>query len=183
MRGGVRTLTVVATVCLLAAIPVARANPSSKYPDLQRYLTSISAPIASAFALHKRLDAILTQRPIVNVDPKVEKLYKVADDFDKLAVRWRPVPAPRGLRARHRGMGRTFELQAEGWRIYAAGLFTRHDEDLHAAIARLGARLRSAAYLQKRWAAALRGALIRAELRVPKWLREMASAPEVLTQS
>jgi hypothetical protein len=114
---------------------------------------------------------------MVNVDPKVEKLYQVADRFDAIAARWEALHAPTGLKLRHRGMGRALELQAQGWRIYAAGLFTRHDEELHAALVKLGAILRSAAYLQKRWAAALRGALIRAEFHVPKWLQQMASSP------
>jgi len=114
---------------------------------------------------------------MVNVDPKVEKLYQLADRFDAIAARWEGLQAPTGLKLRHRGMGRALQLQAQGWRIYAAGLFTRHDEALHAALVKLGAMLRSAAYLQKRWAAALRGAFIRAQLRVPNWLDQMASSP------
>ena len=178
MSGWVRTFgLVLASTGLLMVGSVARAGSSSNHPHLQRYSASINAPIASYRTLLRRLDSILSERPMVNADPKVEKLFQVADRFDAIAGRWEALPAPTGLKLRHRGMGRALELQAQGWRMYAAGLFTRHDEELHAALVKLGAMLRSAAYLQKRWAAALRGALIRAELRVPNWLDQMASSP------
>lgn len=178
MSGWVRTFgLVLASTGLLSVGSVARADPSSNHPHLQRYSGSINVPIASYRTLLRRLDSVLSERPMVNVDPKVEKLYQVANRFDAIAARWEALQAPTGLKLRHRGMGRALQLQAQGWRIYAAGLFTRHDEALHAALVKLGAMLRSAAYLQKRWAAALRGALIRAELRVPNWLDQMASSP------
>jgi hypothetical protein len=158
-------------------VPVAHAASASNHPHLQRYFGSIIAPMASYRSLLRRLDSVLSEKPMVNVDPKVEKLYTVADRFDGIAARWEALQAPTGLKLRHRGMGRALELQAQGWRIYAAGLFTRRDQDLHAALVKLGAMLRSAAYLQKRWAAALRGALIRAESDVPNWLDQMASSP------
>ena len=177
MSGRVRTFGVLASVGLLMVVPLARAASASNHPHLQRYVGSINAPMASYRTLLRRLDSVLTERPMVNVDPKVEKLYEVADRFRGIAARWEALQAPTGLKLRHSGMGRALELQGQGWRIYAAGLFTRHDEELHVALVKLGAMLRSAAYLQKRWAAALRGALTRAELGVPNWLDQMASSP------
>lgn len=176
MRVGVGGLAVAMTVCLLSVAPAVAARHSN-HSGLQRYFKAVSLRIADYRAVLKRLDHILSEPPMVNVDPTVAKLFKIADQFDRLGSRWRPIAAPSGLKVRHRGMRHVFELLAEGWRIYAAGLFTRHSDELHEAIARLGDRLRSAGYLQKRWAAALRGSLIRADLRVPKWLDGMATQP------
>jgi hypothetical protein len=71
-------------------------------------------------------------------------------------------------------MSRVFELFAEAIRIQAAALFTRHPEEVLAAQGRIEPFFRSAAYLQQRWARALRGALIRADMNVPPWLQGMA---------
>jgi hypothetical protein len=177
MRDGVRALAVAMTVCLLGMAPTAAAVSLSDHSGLQRYFEAVSVRIADYRAVLKRLDHILSEQPMVNVDPTVEKLYRVADQFDRLGSRWHPIEAPKGLKIRHRGMAHVFELLAEGWRIYAAGLFTRHADELHAAITRLGGKLRSADYLQKRWAAALRGSLIRSDIPVPKWLYGMATEP------
>ena len=75
-------------------------------PHLKRYFGSINVPIASYRTLLRRLDAVLSERPMVNVDPKVEKLNQVADRFDAIAARWEALQAPTGLKLRHRGMGR-----------------------------------------------------------------------------
>jgi hypothetical protein len=177
MRVQVRALSTLAAVSVLTAVPVAQTMPLSKHNGLQRYFAATSAQITSYRALASRLDSILSEQPMVNVDPKVEKLYKIADRFEDLAARWHRIAATNGLRTRHTGMGRVFEIEARGWRIYAAALFTRHLDELHAATTQLGSMLRSAAYLQRRWAAALRGALIRADLSVPRWLHRMATSP------
>ena len=155
----------------LVSLPTASATSAARHP----YLLDVTPRIEGYRHVLKRLDSILSETPIVNVDRKVAKLNDVADQFDRLAVRWSRIGAPVGLKVRHRGIGRAFELQAEGWRIYAAALFTRHLEEIQAATERLGARLRSAAYLQKRWATALQGALIRAGTPLPKWLHAMAT--------
>ena len=164
-------------MCVLPAVPVARAGSIANGPRLPKYVAAVTPRIVEYAAVVKRLDGILSETPMVNVDPKVDKLRAVASRFDQLAARWGPIQAPKGMKLRHRGMGRVFELHAQGWRTYADGLFTRHPEELHDAIVKLGAMLRSAAYLQKRWAAALQGALIRAGVTVPRWLRGMASEP------
>jgi hypothetical protein len=177
MRVQVRALSTLATVSVLTAVPVAQTMPLSKHNGLQRYFAATSAQITSYRALASRLDSILSEQPMVNVDPKVEKLYKIADRFEDLAARWHRIAATNGLRTRHSGMGRVFEIEARGWRIYAAALFTRHLDELHAATTQLGSMLRSAAYLQRRWAAALQGALFRADLSVPRWLHRMATSP------
>jgi hypothetical protein len=121
------------------------------------------------------LEALLTAQPQVNVDPLVEKLTGVADRFEDLDARWQTIDAPRGLRARHRGLGRAFVLIAQADRIYAAALYTRHPDEIAAASPKVRARFRSAAYFQYRWAAALQGALRRADLDVPGWLHGMAA--------
>ena len=164
----------IVALCVLATVPAVGATSEVRH----RYLADVTLRIKAYRGVLKRLDRILGETPIVNVDPKVAKLNEVADLLDALAARWSVIDAPTGLKVRHQGMGRAFELQAQGWRIYAAALFTRHLEEMQAATARLGARLRSAAYLQKRWAAALRGAVIRAGTRLPEWLRAMATGRE-----
>lgn len=174
--GAVRLLTSLAA-CALAGSAIAHAAPASKHAFLRHYVAAVSPRIAEYTAVVKRLDSILTERPMVDVDPKVEQIYRVASRFDELSVRWPSIAAPQGLKTRHSGMSRVFEIQARGWRIYADALFTRHPEELSSAIAKLGPMLRSAAYLQRRWAAALQGALIRAGLAVPRWLQHMASEP------
>ena len=172
MTHRVRVLAVILALSVLATAATASAVSVSSH----RYLDHVSPRITAYRAVLKRLDDILSETPIVNVDPKVEKLNRIADSFEVLAARWHAIEPPKGLKVRHRGMGRVFELHAQGWRIYAAALFTRHLEEMQIATKRLGARLRSAAYLQKRWAAALRGALVRAGTPVPKWLHRMVAS-------
>ena len=111
----------------------------------------------------------------MNIDPVVERYYLVAERFEDLDVKWAAINAPQVLRSRHRGMGRVFVLFADAERIHAAALMTRHVDEIRAAGPKVAARIRSAAYLQKRWAAALQGALMRADMRVPKWLHGMAT--------
>ena len=144
--------------------------------DLRSYIAEIRPEIGSYKAAALRLSKLLGSEPLTNVDPLVDDLGRVAGRFDGLRRTWLPVNSPRGLRLRHLGMARVFELFADATRIYAAAVFTRHLEEIQAAGPKLSARLRSAAYLQKRWAAALRGALIGANLVVPRWLLQMATA-------
>ena len=160
---------------VLIAPAGAIAEPSARHPALERYFTKIDAEIRSYRGLLKQFDRRFSEQPQVNVDPFVETLYRLADRFEDLTSRWSDIAPPRGLRVRHRGMGHAFELFAEAIRIHAAAVFTRHPEEIVAALARIEPRIRSAAYLQKRWAAALQGALIRADMRVPKWLHGMAT--------
>jgi hypothetical protein len=162
----------VTAVALLVALAAPAAHAARK--PLPAYVTRTEAQIGSYRAILTSLDRVLRERPVTNVDPTVEKLNAIAGRFDRLDARWVAARAPKGLLLRHRGMGRAFRLQAQAWRLYAAALFTRHQDEIDAASVRLDALLRSAAYLQKRWAAALQGALIRAELRVSKWLHGMA---------
>lgn len=166
---------VLVAITLLAALaaPAAHASPQ----PLRDYMLRIGPAIDSYRAISVSLDRLLSEPPVTNVDPLVDKLYRIADRFDRLGARWVVIGAPKGLKVRHRAMGRAFDILARGWRVYAAGLFTRHLEDLQAASEQLRAMLGSASYLQHRWAAALQGALIRAGLRVPKWLHGMASSP------
>lgn len=163
-------LIVVAAV----AAPTGFAKPPS---PVKAYLVNVTPQIGVYHSIGARLDKILSELPMTNVDPKVEKLNKVCDSFEALALGWNKIEAPKGLKARHRGMGRVFEIQAQGWRIYAAALFTRHTDEIQAALSHLREMLRSAAYLQHRWSAALQGALIRAGIRVPGWLHSMATSP------
>ena len=166
----------IALAALVLSAPAgAIAQPSARHPVLERYFTKVDAEVRSYRALLKEFDRLFREQPQVNVDPFVETLYRLADRFEDLTSRWSDISAPRGLRVRHRGMGHAFELFSEGIRIHAAAVFTRHAEEIVAALARIEPRLRSAAYLQEHWAAALWGALIRAETRVPKWLHGMAT--------
>jgi hypothetical protein len=144
--------------------------------DLRSYVVAIRPEIRSYKADALRLSRLLTSEPVTNVDPLVDDLGHVAVRFDGLRRTWVSITAPRGLRLRHVGMARVFDLFADATRIYAAAVSTRHLEEIQAAGPKLSARLRSAAYLQKRWAAALRGALIRANIAVPRWLLQMATA-------
>jgi hypothetical protein len=161
------------TLLLFAALaaPAAVARPQSRVHD---YLTKVTLQVRDYQVLLEQLGGVLSKPPVVNVDPTVDELYMNAGQFDRLARRWRPIAAPRRLIVRHRQMHRAFEIQAEAWRIYAAALFTRHQDELEAASAKVKAMLRTASYFQQRWAAALQGAVIRADLRVPKWLHDMA---------
>jgi hypothetical protein len=166
----------VVLACFLLAVlsvPVAMAGQRDR---LEAYTANVVPQIAVYRSVLRRLEKLLSERPVTNVDPLVEKLYGLTDQFDRLAGRWASIAAPRGLRVRHAGMGRVFELFGEAFRINAAAIFTRHPDEILAAGPKVEARLRSAAYLQKRWAAALQGALIRAHLAVPKWLHAMAAA-------
>jgi hypothetical protein len=168
---------IVLAVLAFTATAGATAKPPAESRALVRYMTGATAAIGSYRILLRRLEALLTEEPHVNVDPLVEKLYSLADRFEDLDARWQGIDAPRGLQVRHRGMGRVFTLFADGYRIHAAALFTRHPDEILASRPKVAARLRSAAYLQWRWAAALRGALTRANLRVPGWLHGMATSP------
>lgn len=167
-----RVLIAVSLLAVLA-VPPAEAKPNPRQ-TLQRYMTRIGPEIQSYRSIQVRLTKLFAAMPISNVDPLVEKLHGIADRFGALTGRWQSIRAPKGLRLRHDGMGRAFDLYEQSIRIYAAALFTRHLDEIRAASIRLHDYLLSVAYLQKRWSAALRGALVRAEIRVPKWLDQMA---------
>ena len=162
-------------VLLLTTSVSATAMPAAPPAPLKRYMVEIRGDIRVYRGLLRRLDALLSERPRVNVDPLVEKLNRLADGFEDLEARWQTIAAPRRLGVRHRGMGRVFVLFAEAYRIHAAALFTRSPDEILSSAPRVHARLRSAAYLQKRWAAALQGALIRAGTKAPAWLHGMAT--------
>jgi hypothetical protein len=160
-------------VLLASGVATAQAVP---HAALRHYRAQAVSVVGAAYRhLLKRFDALAAREGEVNVDPVVDAYRALADSFDVLDAGWARVHAPKGLRTRHRGMGRVFALFASAIRIHADALFTRHPEEIAAARPKVEARLRSAAYLQYRWAAALRGALVRAALRVPVWLAQMAN--------
>jgi hypothetical protein len=161
-------------VFLLAVLSVPNAQAAGGH-QLQAYLVKIRPQIHVYRGLATRFEALLLQESVINVDPVVEKLYRVAELFDRVGARCEAIKAPAGIRLRHRGMTTVFSLFADAIRIHADALFTRHPDELAASTPKVKARLRSAAYLQKRWAAALQGALVRARLTVPKWLHQMAT--------
>ena len=167
-------IAVLVAVGLLAAPAGTLAKSPTALTPLKRYLVRAEPRIDVYRGLLRRLERLLSEEPRVNVDPLVEKLRRLADRFEDSEVRWQAVNAPRGLRIRHRGMGRVFVLFADAIRIYADAVYTRHPDEIAAARPKVASRLASATYLQKRWARALRGALVRAQLRVPVWLNQMA---------
>jgi hypothetical protein len=170
-------LSIALAVVALCVAPGGTASPLSQRVHVHRYLVQTTAQVTAYRKLLGSLEGLLTQEPQVNVDPVVEQLTRLADRFEDLDARWETIEAPRGLRVRHRGMGRVFVLFAESIHIHADAIYTRHRDEILAAGPKVQARLRSAAYLQKRWAAALQGALIRNDLAVPTWLHRMATAP------
>jgi hypothetical protein len=170
-----RLLTILIALLFVPAA-VLQANATERHP-LKDYVAAVDTRIDVYRSLLRRLEKAFEEQPQVNVDPFVETLDRIADRLDDLEGQWERVAAPRGLKVRHRGMGRTYVLLADAYRIYAAAVFTRHPEEIQAVAPQVKSRFSSAAYLQKRWAAALRGALLRAGLHVPSWLRGMATAP------
>jgi hypothetical protein len=168
-----RIAIVLAAVALIAAAGAA-AKSSLEHQALKGYVTKVDGQIRSYGRLLRRFEQLYAEPPHVDVDPFVENLYGLADRFENLTARWSVIHAPSGLRVRHRGMGQVFELFAEAFRLQAAAVFTRHLEEVLAAQGRIEPFFRSAAYLQQRWARALRGALIRADMNVPSWLHGMA---------
>jgi hypothetical protein len=165
-------------IVLAAAALIAAAGAAAKSglpdPALHGYVAKVDGQIRSYGGLLRRFEQLYAEPPHVNVDPFVEDLYGLADRFERLSARWSDIRAPGGLRLRHHGMGRVFELFAEAIRLQAAAIFTRHPEEVLAAQGRIEPFFRSATYLQQRWAHALRGALIRADMNVPSWLHGMA---------
>lgn len=169
----IRTAVALASLAVMAPAG-AIASPSAAHP-VARYFAKVDVQVRSYRALLDRFERLSSEPPHVNVDPLVENLYRLADRFEDINARWDHITSPRGLRARHRGMGRVFTLFAEALRVHAAAVFTRHPDEILAAIPKVEARFKCASYLQYRWAAALQGALIRAGRPVPKWLRDMAA--------
>lgn len=168
-------LTVAVTVAMLGATPAALAMPGPpRHPALKRYVAKVAPQIGIYRALAGRAGDLLSEQPRINVDPFVEELRRISTGFDRLRIRWRKIAAPRGLKVRHRGMGKAFMLLARALRTWADAVFTRQVDEMARALDRVTEMTRSAAYLQRRWAAALRGALRRARLRVPVWVRELA---------
>jgi hypothetical protein len=164
------------TFLLLAAVAVdaAGAKPA---PRLHAYLTKVSVEVRHYQVLEVQLGEVLAEPPMTNVDPVVDELNALANEFGRMGRRWYRIVPRHGLIVRHRRMGRAFELQQDAWSTYAAALYTRHVDEIDAASEHMQGLLRSAAYLQKRWAAALQGALIGAEITVPHWLHAMAAGP------
>jgi hypothetical protein len=167
-------LIAAAGIVLSVCSPAALSAPRSGHPGLERYVAKIEPKIRTYRSLSLRAGALLREQPVVNVDPFVERLRDISDRFDRLRARWSRVTAPHGLKVRHRGMGRAFALLSRALRIWADAVFTRQVDELAVALDRVKEITRSVAYLQRRWAAALRGALRRAQLSVPAWLRAMA---------
>jgi hypothetical protein len=167
---------------LLTVVLAPVATPSSERPTeqptgrLQSYFATITPAVRSYRLLLGRIESAVSQPPISNVDPLVEKFNGFARDFDSLAERWGRLTSARGLHARHRDMGNAFSLEAKAFAVEATAIATRDPDVIVGVSDHVEGLFRSAAYLQKRWAAALRGALRRARLPVPVWLRGMATA-------
>lgn len=162
-------------LCLLAtlAAPAAHAKPEPRHASLQRYMTKIVPRIRSYHRLLKDVDKLF-RKPIAHSEPFVEGLIRLADGSDQLRERWSRIAPPRNLSARHRDMSAVFKLESRAFRTLAQARPTEDPELMGVESDHVDGLLRSAAYLQKRWAAALRGALRRARLPVPPWLRRMA---------
>jgi hypothetical protein len=169
--------SLVLLTALLGAVvePAGQASPGRQHAGLERYLAKVAPAIRSYRLLGKRVEAAVSRPPISNVDPLVESLQGFANGFDRLAGRWSRIASPRVLEARHRDLGTAFALESQAFRLQADALSTRDPDLIVAQREHLGGLFRSAAYLQKRWAAALRGALRRARLPIRPWLRGMAT--------
>jgi hypothetical protein len=165
----------VAALAAAVIAPVGLAKPPTK-AGLRAYVASIAPEIQAYRKLHKRADRLFSEPPQANVDPWVYAVIALADRVDDLGWRWGQMKAP-GLRIRHRDMANAFALEARAFRVVALGFFTRHPEEIEAAQERAKPLLHRAAALQKRWAAALWGALVRAGIRIPAWLDGMAHGP------
>jgi len=163
-------------IVLCVCPPAALSASGPGHPGLERYVAKVTPKIRTYRSLSLRAGTLLRQQPVVNVDPFVERLRDISDRFDRLRARWAMVTAPHGLKVRHRGMGRAFGLLSRALRIWADAVFTRQVDEQARALERVKEITRSVAYLQRRWAAALRGALRMAHLTVPAWLRAMADS-------
>ncbi len=177
MNRHVRVWLLAVLILSSAAVP-AQAAAKPRHGGLQSYAAEVVTQIRAYRALGKRADAALTSEPTEDVGPFVEKLSAVAGAFDRLATRWNAIKAPPGFGLKHRGMGGAFRLQARAFAVWADAWCQyggNHDLALlTAAQERATGLIRSAAYLQKRWAVAFRGALMRAYAPVPAWLENMA---------
>jgi hypothetical protein len=167
-------------VVLLAVVPApASAEPGHKV--LKHYVREVAPVIQSYRSVAGRAEEVLSTEPSEDLEPLVEGLSDVSVRFDRLAKRWQGIKAPPGLGLKHRGMGGAFHLQAQAFLLWAnawnqvaqgGDLETLVGVNEHAA-----GLLHHASYLQRRWAAALSGALVRAYLPVPRWLEQMAMVP------
>ena len=170
--------------CLLSIVVFSiLASPAlaetGHHAGLRQYVRKVTPVIQAYRSVAKRAGNLLSEQPTEDVGPLVDGLARISSDFERLNARWNTIKAPPGLGLKHRGMGGAFPLQsryfaavAEAWQQF------QQSGDvvlLHDAIDKAGGLLHSAAHLQKRWAAALSGALIRAYVPVPRWLEQMAT--------
>jgi hypothetical protein len=169
-----------AVLILWAPIGPAQAasDPKHRHSPLRAYMAKVVPQIKSYMALARRASEVFDQDP-EEIGSFVAGLSTISVRFDRLALRWSAIKAPPGLGLRHRGMGGAFRLQARFFSA-TADAWTEFDQsqDANALQARLDEErglLRSAAYLQRRWARAFEGALIRAAIPVPRWLDRMAT--------
>lgn len=174
-------LSLVAAFVIGAAISPAGvlAQSQKDHNHLRAYMSRIAPQIKTYKSIAKQADDVLSAEPSDDVQPFVDGLSEVSDRFDRLASRWNAIKAPPGLVVKHRGMGGAFRLQAQSFGVWAEAweqYGQTHDLTiLSDANEHVAGFLHSAAYLQKRWAAALRGALTRASIPVPTWLEHMAT--------
>lgn len=171
-----RRVLVVAVVALVAPT-AALAKPSPGSVTVQRYMAQIEPKIRTYRLVAERADALFSVEPVGDVVPSVEGFRTLAADLEALAQRWGRLVVPRGLSSRHRGMRRVFLLESRAFAVWAEAWSLRGPTAITAADAQLHGLFETAAYLQRRWATALRGALLRAQLAVPTWLDGMASVP------
>lgn len=174
----VRALFVAAAIFCSAAMPASALSDTHHRP-LRSYMAKVNPQIKTYFALGKRATEVLSQDPSEDVGRLVDGLSDVSARFDRLAARWDTIKAPPGLGLKHRGMGGAFRLEsrffaafADAWSQFAASGDPAVLTDL---TTRTDGMARSAVYLQRRWAGALEGALVRASLAVPRWLEQMAT--------
>lgn len=166
-------------VVLLAALPSPVSAETGHNRILKHYVRELAPVIQSYRSAASRGEKVLSTQPSEDLEPLVDGLSDVSVRFDRLAERWKAIKAPPGLGLKHRGMGGAFRLQAHAFSVWADAWNqvrqTRDLEILAVANEYAAGLLHSASYLQGRWAAALSGALIRAYLPVPRWLRQMTT--------
>lgn len=166
-------------VVLLGVLPSPVAAETGRNTAIKLYVWKVAPAIQSYRSVAGRAEDVLSTQPSEDLEPLVDGLSDVSTRFDRLAIRWKALKAPPGLGLKHRGMGGAFRLQAQAFSLWAdAWNQVRQTQDLEILVAvneHAAGLLHSASYLQRRWAAALSGALIRAYLPVPRWLRQMTT--------
>jgi hypothetical protein len=170
--------------CLLAIVALSiLASPAladtSGNAGLRAYMRKVTRVIHTYRSVAKRGGKLLSQQPADDVGLLVDGLTRISSDFEGLNSRWNALKAPPGLGLKHRGVGGAFRLQAEAFALLAEAWeefgTTQDGSALAAGTQHAGGLFHSAAYLQKRWAIALTGALIRAGIPAPAWLTGMAT--------